>query len=102
MSAQHTPTLDHLKALAAITPVRHCVASGKQTALVSASGARLTYTDDDARHMELVAHCVNSHAALLAAAEAAEQCIGELSPTQARAEAMQMIQAALKAAKGEA
>jgi hypothetical protein len=30
------------------------------------------------------------------ALKAAEQCIGELSPTQARVEAMQMIQAALE------
>jgi hypothetical protein len=54
---------------------------------------------DDA---EFIVRCVNAFPELVKALEAAEQCIGELSPTQARVEAMQMIQAALSAVRGEA
>ncbi len=49
-----------------------------------------------------IVNACNSHAQLVAALEAAEQCIGELSSTQARVEAMQMIQSALNQAKEKA
>lgn len=39
--------------------------------------------------------------ALLEAAEAAMNCIGELSPTQARVEVAQLLTAAIAKAKGE-
>jgi hypothetical protein len=55
---------------------------------------------DDKSPQQLYA-TIASHDALVAALEAAEQCIGELSPTQARVEAMQMIQAALSQSRGE-
>ncbi len=39
--------------------------------------------------------CVNAHDELLEAAQAAMQCIGELSPTQARVEVAQLLTAAI-------
>lgn len=45
---------------------------------------------------------IQSAPKLAEACEAAVQCIGELPPTQARAEVLQMLTAALAAARGEA
>ncbi|MBB0023662.1 hypothetical protein [Ralstonia pickettii] len=46
------------------------------------------------------ANAISAIPDLLEATAAAMQCIGELSPTQARVEVMQMLEAALSKAKG--
>jgi hypothetical protein len=56
------------------------------------------YRNDE--HAEADARLIAAAPELLEALKAAEQCIGELSPTQARVEAMQMLQAAIAKATG--
>lgn len=55
-----------------------------------------------AEMFEANAHLIAAAPALLEACEAAMQCIGELSPTQARVEVAQMLTGAIAKAKGEA
>lgn len=65
--------------------------------------AKFDHGDNNLPHAENAARMVlawNAHPELLEALKAAEQCIGELPPTQSRVETMHLVQAAIAKATG--
>lgn len=64
-------------------------------------GTHMKRLDSAGEFMESDARLLAASPDLLAAAQAAWNCIGELPPTQVRVEVAQMLQAAIEKATGE-